>query len=128
MLNCALGYRLLGLKKVKEAIEIFKLNVEAYPQPYNVYDSLGESYMVNGDIELAIKNYQRLLELKPQNTNAVEMLKELRANRTYCIAQRRTACPVHHLRFVGKPNSQSSLVPQAGGKTVIGATRHQRRS
>jgi CubicO group peptidase (beta-lactamase class C family) len=72
-----LGYRLLSMNKVKEAIEIFKLNIEAYPQSSNVYDSLGEAYMVNGDKELAIKNYQRSLELNPQNTNAVEMLKKL---------------------------------------------------
>lgn len=75
----ALGYRLLGIKKVKEAIEIFKLNIEAYPQSANVYDSLGEAYMINGDRELAIRNYQRAFELNPQNTNALEMLKRLRA-------------------------------------------------
>jgi tetratricopeptide (TPR) repeat protein len=74
----ALGYRLLGMKNVKEAIEIFKLNVEEYPRSANVYDSLGEAYMMNGDKELATRNYQRAVELNPQNTNAVEMLKKLR--------------------------------------------------
>jgi cytochrome c-type biogenesis protein CcmH/NrfG len=53
-------------------------NVELYPQSANVYDSLGEAYMKNGDKELAIENYQRALELNPANTNAVEMLKRLR--------------------------------------------------
>jgi tetratricopeptide (TPR) repeat protein len=75
----SLGYRLLGMKKVREAIEIFKLNVESYPQSANVYDSLGEAYAVSGDKELAIKNYRRAVELNPQNTNAIEMLKKLRA-------------------------------------------------
>jgi CubicO group peptidase (beta-lactamase class C family) len=75
-----LGYRLLAMKKVKEAIEVFKLNVEAYPQSSNVYDSLAEAYMTNGDKELAIKNYKRSLELNPQNTNAAETLKKLNAN------------------------------------------------
>lgn len=74
----ALGYRLLGMKRLREAIEIFKLNVEAYPQSANVYDSLGEGYMMNGDKELAIRNYRRAVELNPQNTNAVEVLKKLR--------------------------------------------------
>jgi tetratricopeptide (TPR) repeat protein len=73
----SLGYQLLSMKKVREAIEIFKLNVEAYPQSANVYDSLGQAYMTNGDKELAIRNYQRAVELNPQNTNAVEMLKKL---------------------------------------------------
>ncbi len=75
-----LGYRLLAMKKVKEAIELFKLNVEAYPQSSNAYDSLAEAYMIDGDKELSIKNYKRSLELNPQNTNAVEMLKKLNAN------------------------------------------------
>jgi tetratricopeptide (TPR) repeat protein len=75
----ALGYRLLGVKKLREALEIFKLNAEAYPQSANVYDSLGEAYMINGDRESAIRNYQRAVELNPQNTNAIEMLKKLRA-------------------------------------------------
>jgi len=74
-----LGYRLLSMKKVREAIEIFKLNVEAYAQSANVYDSLGEAYMTNGDKELAIRNYQRVVELNPQNINAIEMLKKLRS-------------------------------------------------
>lgn len=74
-----LGYRLLNMKKFREAIEIFKLNVEAYPQSANVYDSLGEAYMMKGDNELAIRNYQKSVELNPQNTNAIEALKKLRA-------------------------------------------------
>jgi len=73
-----LGYRLLNTKKIKEAIEIFKLNVETNPQSANVYDSLGEAYMKSGNKELAIKNYQKAVELNPQNTTAVETLKKLR--------------------------------------------------
>jgi CubicO group peptidase (beta-lactamase class C family) len=72
-----LGYQLLQRQKVKEAIEVFKLNVERFPQSSNVYDSLGEAYMVNGDKELAIKNYQKSIELNPQNENGIEMLKKL---------------------------------------------------
>ena len=72
-----LGYRLLQTKKVAEAIEIFKLNVEVYPQSSNVYDSLGESYKVHGDKELAITNYKKSLELNPKNTNATAKLAAL---------------------------------------------------
>jgi tetratricopeptide (TPR) repeat protein len=75
----ALGYQLLDMKKMSEAIEIFKLNVESYPQSANVYDSLGEAYMMNGDKELAITSYQKAVELNPQNSGAVEKLKRLRA-------------------------------------------------
>lgn len=69
-----LGYQLIQMKKVAEAIEIFKLNVEAYPQASNVYDSLGEGYMIHGDKELAIANYKKSLELDPKNTNATSKL------------------------------------------------------
>lgn len=72
-----LGYQFLGNGKVKEAIEIFKLNVAEYPKSANTYDSLGEAYMVHGDRELAIQNYKKSLELNPQNTGAIEKLKEL---------------------------------------------------
>ncbi|MFB0566624.1 MAG: serine hydrolase [Candidatus Aminicenantaceae bacterium] len=73
-----LGYHLLFRRKmVKEAIEIFKLNIEVYPKYANGYDSLAEGYMVNGDKELAIKYYAKSLEMNPNNTNAVDKLNEL---------------------------------------------------
>lgn len=72
-----LGYQLLQMKKVTDAIEIFKLNVEMYPQSSNVYDSLGEGYMVHGDKELSIANYKKSLELDPKNTGATAKLAEL---------------------------------------------------
>lgn len=74
-----LGYNLLGQKKIKEAIKVFQLNVEAYPESSNVYDSLGEACMLNSDKALAIENYEKSLKLNPNNTNAVEKLKLLRA-------------------------------------------------
>jgi len=73
------GYNLLKKQKVTEAIEIFKLNVERYPDSFNVHDSLGEAYMVHGDKELAIKHYRKSLELNPGNENARNKLKEMEA-------------------------------------------------
>jgi tetratricopeptide (TPR) repeat protein len=73
----ALGYRLMGREKISEAIELFKLNVEMYPDSANTYDSLGEAYMKSGDTQNAIKNYKKSLELDPENLNAKEMLKKL---------------------------------------------------
>ncbi|MGH9938424.1 MAG: tetratricopeptide repeat protein, partial [Blastocatellia bacterium] len=76
-----IGYDLLGAKRVKDAIEVFKQNVADYPQSANTYDSLGEAYMINGDRELAIKNYERAVLLDPNNTNGIETLKKLRENK-----------------------------------------------
>ncbi|MGH9946830.1 MAG: serine hydrolase [Pyrinomonadaceae bacterium] len=72
------GYLLLGEKRIREAIEIFKINTEAFPQSANAYDSLGEAFMIRGDKERAIEHYQKSVELNPKNTNAIEMLKKLR--------------------------------------------------
>ena len=72
------AYRMMnGGGKPKEALEIFKLNVFLYPNSANVYDSVAEAYAVNGNRELAIKNYKRSLELDPKNNNAVQQLKKL---------------------------------------------------
>ena len=72
------GYQLMQAGKMKEAIVVFKLNVEEYPESSNVYDSLGEAYMTNGDTELAIKNYEQSVKMDPKNDNGVEMLKKLK--------------------------------------------------
>jgi len=71
------GYRLMREGRGKEAIEIFKMNVELFPNSWNVYDSLGESYMNDGQNELAIQSYKKSIELNPQNTNGIEILKRL---------------------------------------------------
>ena len=73
-----LGYQLLGRDRVDDAIVIFELNVEAFPEGFNTYDSLAETYMAAGRSEAAIANYERSLELNPDNTNAVAMLARIR--------------------------------------------------
>jgi CubicO group peptidase (beta-lactamase class C family) len=72
-----IGYQLLQAKKVKEAIEVFKLNVGDFPDSFNACDSLAEAYLTNGDKQLAIRYYRKSLELNPQNQNAVRMLKTI---------------------------------------------------
>ncbi len=74
----SLGYRLMQQKKIGGAIEVFQLNVRLHPESSNVYDSLGEAYMNQGEKELAILNYEKSLELDAKNENAAEMLKKLR--------------------------------------------------
>jgi len=76
----SVGYSLLNSNKVAEAIEVFKLNVEAFPKSGNVYDSLGEAYLVIGNEKLAIENYKKSLEIDPTNTNAKSVLKKLGVN------------------------------------------------
>ena len=48
----------------------------ANPNAWNVYDSLAEAYMANGEKDLAIANYKKSLELNPNNASAVAALKK----------------------------------------------------
>ena len=74
----SLGYGLLSRKQIADAIRIFQLNVDLYPDSANTYDSLGEAYLAAGEKAQAVKNYEKSLSLNPQNTNATAMLKKLR--------------------------------------------------
>jgi tetratricopeptide (TPR) repeat protein len=74
-----MGYQLIRANKPNDAIRIFQLNVEAYPQSANVYDSLGEAYMNDGDKPEAIANYEKSVQLNPKNRNAIVYLQKLNA-------------------------------------------------
>jgi tetratricopeptide (TPR) repeat protein len=76
MLN-RLGYRFVGDGKADEALVIFRLNVEQFPEASNTWDSLADVYATQGDTVRAITFYRRSLELDPDNDNAVEQLKKL---------------------------------------------------
>jgi tetratricopeptide (TPR) repeat protein len=74
-----LGYTLLHSHQLQDAIRIFQLNVELYPQSSNVHDSLGEAYLNAGDKARAIASYRKAVELNPKNGNAVQILQRLNA-------------------------------------------------
>ena len=73
----AMGYRLMGAGKMREAIEIFRLNVAMYPESANVYDSLAEACLHWGDKYNTIQYYKKSLELNPQNENARSRLERM---------------------------------------------------
>jgi predicted alpha/beta superfamily hydrolase len=73
-----MGYQLLWQKRTAEAIDVFRRNVAAYPRSWNVYDSLGEAYMIAGQTELAIRLYEKSITLNPYNLNGERMLARLR--------------------------------------------------
>ena len=72
-----LGYYLLSRGAMADAVQVFGMNVTAFPRSANVYDSLGEADLARGDTARAIINYRRSLELDPRNTNAANVLKRI---------------------------------------------------
>ena len=72
-----LGYQLMGDGNDENALKIFKLNTELYPNGANTYDSYGECLLKLGKKEEGIKAYKKSLELDPKNTNAKQVLEEM---------------------------------------------------
>jgi dienelactone hydrolase len=62
------GYDHLQSGDTKGAVEIMKLNVAAYPNSPNVYDSLSDAYLADGQKDLARQNAKKALELLPSDT------------------------------------------------------------
>ena len=74
------GYYFLQSNRANEAAAVFKLNVEAYPNSFNVYDSYGEALMVLGQKEEAIENYKKSVQLNPGSVSGLKVLKEAGVN------------------------------------------------
>ncbi len=73
-----IGYRLLRAGTLDAAIAVFEMNVEFYPDSWNVYDSLGEALAKKGDKVSAIKNYEEALRLNPGAESARKALLDLK--------------------------------------------------
>lgn len=72
-----LGWDLVENERYADALEIFKSNVENFPNSANAYDSLGEIYLLNKNYDLALANFRKFLELDAQNEHAKEMIKKV---------------------------------------------------
>jgi dienelactone hydrolase len=72
-----MGYEHLLGGDTKGAIEILKLNAAAYPNSPNVYDSLSDAYLAEGQKDLARQNCKRALELLSSDTTDTEERRKL---------------------------------------------------
>ena len=73
------GYGLLQSQQLPEALTVFELATELFPQNANAWDSLGEANHAAGQNQQAIECYRKSLQLNPANANAAAKLKELGA-------------------------------------------------
>jgi dienelactone hydrolase len=67
-----LGYEHLQARDIKGAVEILKLNVTAYPNSPNVYDSVSDAYLADGQKDMALQNAKKALELLAKDTADTE--------------------------------------------------------
>lgn len=70
----SLGYELLADDNVEAAIYILTMNTKLYPESWNVYDSLADAYMEDGNRDMARKNYQMAVKINPDFKSAKDKL------------------------------------------------------
>jgi len=71
----AYGYQLLQAGNAKDAIVVFQMNVGAYPQSANTYDSLSDAYLAAGNREEVLRNAEKALATLPKDASATEELR-----------------------------------------------------
>jgi tetratricopeptide (TPR) repeat protein len=69
-----MGYKKLSEKDYQAAIAIFEMNTKLHPTKPNVFDSLGQAYLVSGDSLKAYENYKKTLALNNNNRRAQEFV------------------------------------------------------
>src|ERR1700683_4520827 len=62
------GYEHIQSGDTKDAVELSKINVAAYPNSPNVYDSLSDAYLANGQKDLSRHNARKAVELLSSDT------------------------------------------------------------
>ncbi|MBL0027288.1 MAG: tetratricopeptide repeat protein [Saprospiraceae bacterium] len=72
------GYLLLNENKINEAIAVFTIQTQEFPENANAFDSLAEALMKAGNKSEAIRNYKKSLEIDPENENARKMIEKLK--------------------------------------------------
>ena len=71
------AHDLLSKGHLPQALALFRLNLQNYPESSGVYDSLGDAYIKAGQKQLAIDIYKKALEKNPDNNPAKQRLKEI---------------------------------------------------
>jgi hypothetical protein len=71
-----IGYEHLQSGDTKGALEIMKLNAVAYPNSPNVYDSLSDAYLADGQRDLARENAKKALQLLASDTTDPEAIRK----------------------------------------------------
>lgn len=68
------GYKLMSNNKSEDALKIFRINIEFYPEAWNTYDSYGECLLKLNKFDEAKQSYKKSLELNPENKKVLNLL------------------------------------------------------
>jgi len=71
------GYKLIQLQRLDDAIKVFILNTQLFPNAWNTWDSLADAYMKKGEKQIALGYFKKSIQLNPENGYAKEMIESL---------------------------------------------------
>ncbi|MEO1173813.1 MAG: tetratricopeptide repeat protein [Myxococcota bacterium] len=74
-----IGYGFLSREQTDDAVTVFSLNTELFPNSANTHDSLGEALLARGDRSAALAEYKKAIALDPNSANARAMVEKLQA-------------------------------------------------
>lgn len=78
------GRQLIGQKKMKQALEIFKFNYQKYPTEFTTKVGMIRGYSANGDYKNALKLSEEAVLIAPDPVNKASlesMIVKLKANK-----------------------------------------------
>jgi len=61
-----------------DTLKLFKFNVLAFPKSTAAFDDLAKAYLDEDSKDLAIKTYEKILELDPENKCAKKNIKKIK--------------------------------------------------
>lgn len=97
------GYWLLGASQVDEAVGVFRMASQAFPQSANAFDSLGEALEAKSDKDGALSAARECLALLEKGGDRPERERKLLHNASASRIARLTGTAASKLRFVCPP-------------------------
>ena len=73
----SIGKEWLARSNYDNAISVFKINTDVFDWIAGPFDNLANAYMLDGQYEMAVQNYHKVLEIRPDDNNAVAQLPQI---------------------------------------------------
>jgi len=63
--------------ETEQAAAVFRINTDVFDWIAGPFDNLAHAYMLDGQYEMAVENYNKVLEISPDDNNAVAQLQQI---------------------------------------------------
>ena len=108
-----MGYSLAEGCGVEAGIDMLRIATELHPKAANLFDSLGELQLRQGEREAAIASYKKALAIDPKLESATRALAEIEEQAK--VSKREPAPKGPESQVATGPQSQAATAPEGGG-------------